>query len=177
VEDVVADPAEEGAVLQQAELRRLSPKLLLVRARSGDEEAHAVELADHPGKRLERDLEALLVDEPPDEQDELLVRGREPAAELAHHGSVERLKVGRIDPVRDHRDAVLLDVVDVADVVAHVGGAGDHLVRAVRHPALDPVDVALRVLVDPALVAAELGRVDRHRERCADALREVIAGD
>ena len=35
----------------------------------------------------------------------------------------------------------------------------------------------LRVLVDPALVAAVLGRVDRDHERAAEALGEVVAGD
>ena len=38
------------------------------------------------------------------------------------------------------------------------------------------MDVALRVLVDPALVAAVLGRVDRRHERRAEASREVVAG-
>ena len=38
--------------------------------------------------------------------------------------------------------------------------AGDHPLGAVGHPALDAVDVGLRVLVDPALVAAVLGGVD-----------------
>ena len=33
------------------------------------------------------------------------------------------------------------------------------------------------MLVDPALVAAVLGRVDRHDERAAEAVGEVVAGD
>ena len=32
------------------------------------------------------------------------------------------------------------------------------------------------MLVDPALVAAVLGRVDRHHQRAAEALGEVVAG-
>ena len=43
-------------------------------------------------------------------------------------------------------------------------------------PALDPVDVGLRVLVDPALVAAVLGRVDRGHQRRAEAAGEMVAG-
>ena len=37
------------------------------------------------------------------------------------------------------------------------------------------MDVALRVLVDPALVAAVLGRVDRRHQRRVEAPREVVA--
>ena len=70
---------------------------------------------------------------------------------------------------------VLLEPVDVGHVLAHVGGAGDHALGAVGHPALDPVDVGLRVLVHPALVAAVLGGVDRDHERAAEALGQVVA--
>ena len=62
------------------------------------------------------------------------------------------------------------------DLLAHVVRAGDHAVGAVGDPALDPVDVGLRVLVDPALVAAVLGRVDRRHQRRAEAPGEVVAG-
>ena len=95
--------------------------------------------------------------------------------EVPHRLLVERLEIGRVDAVRDHGDALLLDPVDVGDVVAHVGGAGDHLVGAVRHPVLDPVDMALRMLVDPALMAPVLRRVNRRHERRAKALREMVA--
>ena len=44
VQDVVADPAEEGAVVHQPELLGLASQLLLVGARAGDEEAR-------PGQR------------------------------------------------------------------------------------------------------------------------------
>src|SRR6185436_13759395 len=37
--------------------------------------------------------------------------------------------------------------------------------------------VRLWVLVDPALMAAVFGRVDRHREGAAEPLREVVPGD
>ena len=71
---------------------------------------------------------------------------------------------------------LLLEPVDVGDVLAHVGRAGDDAVGAVGHPLLDAVDVRLRVLVDPALVAAVLRRVDRDDQRAAEAAREVVAG-
>ena len=51
------------------------------------------------------------------------------------------------------------------------------MLGAVGHPALDAVDVGLRVLVDPALVAAVLGGVDRHHERAAETPGQVVAGD
>ena len=53
--------------------------------------------------------------------------------------------------------------------------AGDDSLRAVGDPALDAVDVGLGVLVDPALMAAVLGRVDRRHQRRFEALREVVA--
>ncbi len=43
------------------------------------------------------------------------------------------------------------------------------MVGGAHHPALDAVDVRLRVLVDPALVAAVLGRVDGDEPRDAPA--------
>jgi hypothetical protein len=160
-------------VLVEAQVAGLGAQLLLVRAGAGDDEAHVPDPLDQPRQRLERELEALLVDEPADEQDQLLVRLSEAHAEVVEVG--DRYEVARVDPVRDHGDALLLEAVDVGDVPAHVGRAGDHALRAVGHPPLDPVDVRLRVLVDPALVAAVLGRVDRHRERAAEPLREMVA--
>ena len=74
------------------------------------------------------------------------------------------------------RDARLLEPEDVGRVLAHVGGAGDHALGPVGHPALHAVDVGLRVLVHPALVAAVLGGVDRDHERRAEALGQVVAG-
>ena len=70
----------------------------------------------------------------------------------------------------------LLEAVDVGHVLAHVGRAGDQPLGPVGHPALDAVDVGLRVLVDPALVAPVLGGVDRDHERRAEALGQVVAG-
>ena len=67
-----------------------------------------------PGQRVERELEALLVDEPADEQHELLVgRGEARAQRLE---VLDRLQVDRVDPVRDHADPVLVEAVDVGDV-------------------------------------------------------------
>ena len=51
-------------------------------------------------QRLERELEALLVDEPADEQHELLVGRGEARAQRVE--VVDRLQVHRVDPVRDH---------------------------------------------------------------------------
>ena len=127
-----------------------------------------------PGQRLERQLEALLVHEPAHQQHELLVGLGEARAERVE--VVHRHELGRVDAVGDHRDPLLLEPVDVGHVLAHVGRAGDHALGAVGHPALDPVDVGLRVLVDPALVAAVLGGVDRDHQRAAEALGEVVAG-
>jgi hypothetical protein len=70
---------------------------------------------------------------------------------------------------------VLGDPEDVDDLLTHEGGAGDHAVRAVADPALDAVDVGLGVLVDPALMAAMLGRVDGRDERRVEAAGEVVA--
>ena len=71
---------------------------------------------------------------------------------------------------------LLLEPVDVGHVLAHVGRAGDHPLGAIGHPALHAVDVGLRVLVHPALVAAVLGGVDRHHQRAAEALGQMVAG-
>ena len=129
---------------------------------------------DQPGQRLERKLEALLVHEPPHQQHEPLVRCGEARAQRVE--VVHRHQLRGIDPVGDHVHAALLEPVDVGHVLAHVGGAGDQPVGAVGHPALDPVDVGLGVLVDPALVAPVLRGVDRHDQRRAKALGEVVAG-
>jgi hypothetical protein len=163
-------------VLVEAELGCLAAKLGLVRARAGDEKPRSRHRIDQPRHRLERELETLLVDEPPDQQHELLVRSRELAAQAAQAALVVGAQVVRVDPVRDHADALLLGAEDVGDLLAHVVGARDHPVGPVRDPALDAVDVALRVLVDPALVAAVLGGVDRHHQRTGEAPCEVVAG-
>ena len=133
-------------------------------------------LLDQPRHRLQRELEALLVDEAADQQDQLLLGRGELGAQPGQLGRVLRLQVVGVDPVGDHRDPLLLDAEDVGDLLAHVVGAGDHPVGAVGDPALDPVDVGLRMLVDPALVAAVLGGVDRRHQRRVEALGEVVAG-
>ena len=133
--------------------------------------------ADHRRHRLERELEALLVDEPADQQHELLVRARRtrPAGARSSGSSCGRRSSGSI-PFGITVDPLLVDAEDVGDLLAHVERAGDHPVGAVRDPALDAVDVGLRVLVDPALVAAVLGGVDRRHQRAAEAPRQVVAG-
>ena len=127
---------------------------------------------DQPGQRLQRQLEALLVDQPAHQQHQLLVGLGEAGPQRGE--VVDGHQLGRVDPVGHHRHAVLLEAVDVGHVLAHVGRAGDQLLAAVGHPALDPVDVGLRVAVHPALVAAVLGGVDRDHQRAAEALGEVV---
>jgi hypothetical protein len=134
-----------------------------VRARAGDEEAHAVRARDDPRQRVERDLKALLVDEAPDEQDELLV-GSAKRARSAARSSTGARSSGSM-PLGMTCDLGLVDAEDVGDVAAHVVAADDDALGAAHHPALDAVDVALRVLVDPALVAAVLGGVDGRQVR------------
>ena len=64
----------------------------------------------------------------------------------------------------------------VRDVLAHVGRAGDHAVGGADHLALDAVDVRLRVLVHPALVAAVLRRVDGDEPGQPPAAGELARG-
>ncbi len=54
--------------------------------------------------------------------------------------------------------------------------ADDHGVGRVGHPALDAVDVRLRVIGYPSLVAPVLGRVDRRYEGDRSAARERSRG-
>jgi hypothetical protein len=89
VQHVVADPAEERAVLPQAQPARLGLQFRLVRAAAGDQEADVSDPLDHARQRVQRQLEALLVDQPADQQHELLVR----LGELAR--SACRSPVGR----------------------------------------------------------------------------------
>ena len=70
----------------------------------------------------------------------------------------------------------LVDVEDVRDVAAHVVRAHDQRVRPVRHPALDRVDVRLRLVLHPALVAPVLGRVDGRHIRHAQPVGERRGG-
>ncbi len=132
-------------------------EFVLVGAGAGDDEPHVAEVLDDPRQRLERELEALLVDEPAGEDDELLVGG----CELRAVGDevVDGREVGGIDAVRDHVDRGRRQFEDLAAVLLHVVGAGDDARRLMRHPALDAVDVRLRVALDPALVAPVLGGV------------------
>ena len=116
-------------------------------------------------------MEALLVDEPPDQQHEPLVRGRVARPQPRQVG--DGLQVAGVDAVGHHRDPRLVDPEHLGDVPAHVVRARDDPVGRAHHPPLDAVDVALRMLVDPALVAAVLGRVHRHEPRAAEAPREL----
>ncbi len=174
VQYVVADPPKERAVLVEPEPAGLGTELRLVGARSGDDEAHVAQPADQAGKRVERELKALLVDQPAHQQDQPLVGRREAGAQCVE--IVDGLEVVRIDPVGDHRHALLVEPVDVGDVAAHVVRARDHVVGAPRHPALDGVDVRLRVLVDPALVPSELGGVNRRQVRQARPAGQRVGG-
>ena len=65
------------------------------------------------------------------------------------------------------------DAEHVGDLLAHEVRARDDVVGRAHHPALDAVDVRLRMLVDPALVAAVLGGVHGHQPRDAAAAGEL----
>ena len=101
-------------MLVEPELGRLRLQLLLVRARAGDQEAHVAELVDHraasprarPGSPSRRRAarRAAPASRP---------GAANCARKLAHLGLVAGLEVGGVDAVRDHRDALLLDPVDV----------------------------------------------------------------
>ena len=52
---------------------RLGLQLGLVRAAASHQETHVLDALDHARQGVERQLEALLVDQPPDEQHELLL--------------------------------------------------------------------------------------------------------
>ncbi len=130
----------------------------------GDQEAHRTDRAQQPGQRVDRQLEALLVDQAPGEEDALLARARLPVGR----------RPGRLDAVDDHLDPILLDAEHVDQVAAHVVRADDQPVGPVDRPALDGVDVGLGPGGDPAPVAAVLGRVDGHRQRAPEARGQAI---
>ena len=161
-------------MLVQAELVRLAAQLLLRRARAGDDEAHVPEPLDQSGQGLERELEALLVDQAAHQQHQLLLGLREARAQGVE--VVDRHQLGRVDAVRDHGDSRLLEPEDVGRVLAHVGRACDQALGPVGHPSLHAVDVGLRVLVHVALVAPVLGGVDRHHEGRPEAVGQVVTG-
>ena len=117
----------------------LGPQCLLVGPRSGDHEAHAAHPVHHPRQSVQRQLEALLVHQPPDQQHQALVRRGEPGPQAVE--VLGRLEIEWVDPVGDHGDPRLLQAVDVGDVAAHVVRARDDAVGAVGHPPFDPVDV------------------------------------
>src|SRR5258708_38507680 len=94
---VVADPTEEGPVPAEAEPLSLRLELALVRAAAGYEEAHIPDLLDHAGKRVERELESLLVHQPTDQEHELLVRRGELPTQLAQIAA--RPQVAGVDAV------------------------------------------------------------------------------
>ena len=133
-------------------------ELGLVGAAAGHQEADVADALDHAGEGVEGQLKALLVDEPPDQQHEPLVGFGKLARSAAR--SPDGRSSARVDAVGDHRDPPLVDPEDVGDVPAHVVGAHDHRVGPLGHPELDPVDMGLRLILHPALVAAVLGRVD-----------------
>src|SRR4029453_17464080 len=139
------------------------------------EEPDIAHLLDHPWHRLQRNLKALFVDQAAHEQYELLIGRGEASAKRLDLAVGGGMKIGWVDPVRDHGYALLLDREDVRDLLTHVGGAGDHLLGSIRHPVLDTVNMALGMLVDPALVTPVLGRMDRDGKRRPETLCEVVA--
>ena len=79
---------------------------MLVRARARDDEAHVSDPLDEAGQRLEGQLEPLLVHQPSHQEDQPLVRVRKLCAKAVEIR--DRNEVRGIDPVGDHRDAVVL---------------------------------------------------------------------
>ncbi len=148
VQHRVVDPAEEVAVAREAELARLRFEVALGGPRAGDEEAHVAEPLDHARQRVEREVEALLVHQPPHQQHETLLRRRVARPQARQVG--DGLEVAGIDAVGHDRHALLVDPEYLGDVAAHVVRARDHAVGGAHHPPLDAVDVALRVLVRPS---------------------------
>ena len=104
VQHVVADPAEERAVLVEAELGRPGARSSCSAVPEPATRKRTLPSRSiSAGQRLERELEALLVDEP-----------ARPAARASRRAAAKRarsvsrsstgMQVGRVDPVRDHGD-------------------------------------------------------------------------
>ena len=118
------------------------------------------EPADERRQRVEGQVEALLVDQAPDQQHEAAPRG-------SAYLRPQRVEVGGSTGSRSRGSiplgiAVILagrDAEHVGHVDAHVARAGDHVIGPAHHGALGGVDVGLGMVLDPALVAAELGGV------------------
>ena len=147
MQDVIADPTQEGAVLHQPELLGLAVQLGLMGPRAGDQKTGLGHGLDHLWHRLQGELKSLLIDQAADQQNELLIRGCELGPQADQLGWVLRLQVFGIDPVGNYRHPLLLDPKDVGDLLAHVMGAGDDRLAAIGDPALDPMNIGLRVLV------------------------------
>jgi hypothetical protein len=105
-------------------------------------------------------MKAFLVDEPADEQDEALIRLGEARPQRVQV-RMDGLQVPWLDPVRDHCHSRERQPEHIAHVALHVVRAGDDCVGAVDHRAFNRVDVGLRVLFNPALMAPELRGVNR----------------
>ena len=127
-------------MLHEPQAPGLGLQLLLGGAGAGDDETHVAEAADRLGERVERQMEALLVDEPAHEQDQALVRR---GVLRAQRGEVlvHVLEVVRVDSVRHDRDATGRHAERARHVAAHVMRTRDHVVRAPHHRALHGVDV------------------------------------
>jgi hypothetical protein len=113
----------------RAQAPRLALELGLRGAGAGDDEADVARALDHRRERVEREVKALLVDQPADQQHEPLVgRGvlRAQPRQVGDHG----LEVARVDSVLDHGDPLRRDAEHARDVAAHVPRAGDHVVGA-----------------------------------------------
>ena len=96
VQHVVADPAEEGAVGVEAQLGGLLAQVGLGGARAGDHEAHVAQPLDHARQRLERELEALLVDQPAHQQHQPSRRGAAKRARSVSRSSTGTSSLGSI---------------------------------------------------------------------------------
>ncbi len=141
---------------------RLTAQLSLGHATAGDHEADVAPPGDDRGERVERQMEPLFEHQPPDHQDQPLGGTRVAGAD-GRQVLFDTLQVAWIDSVGDRRDPPRRDAEHRRDVPAHVVRAGDQAVRAPHHRVLGGVDVGLRMLLHPALMAPELGRMHGHQ--------------
>ena len=154
---------------------RLALQLGLGCARARHHEPHIAAAADDRGERVERKVKALLVDQPAHQKDEALLRRGEARAQEVQIG-LARVELGRIDAIRDRGDPGGPHAEHAGDVAAHELRAGDHVVGAPHHRPLGSVDLRLRVVLDPALMAAVFRCVDGDEPRPARAPGHTLGG-
>src|SRR5581483_5855051 len=118
----------------------------------------------HLRQGVNKNLRALPPHAPPDEHDDLLVRGRKLGAERG--GLVRReleIELLCVDAVVDDVYLIRRDLQRVLDFALHKAGADDDAPRLADEIMLDMVNIARNVGVD-AVVAPELGGMDGRQE-------------